>query len=134
MGPYWPPERKHAENGYQALALPIDEYAVPPFEMIEDWTARQFIGYIRSWSAVARYIEARGEAGVSEFEAELLAAWGEPTERRRIRFPLHFRVGEVRKPASAAAGMPLSRRGSGAILRFLHGLPHHVAKEHARPR
>lgn len=96
VGPYWPPERRHVEDQYRAIALPIDEYAVPPFEMTEDWTLAQLCSYVRSWSAVARCLEARGEEPVAQFEATIAEAWGEPRTRRRVRWPMHFRVGEVR--------------------------------------
>ena len=96
VGPYWPPERRHVEDQYRAIALPIDEYAVPPFEMAENWTLAQFGSYVRSWSSVARCLEARGEAPVVEFEAALAESWGEPKTRRRVRWPMHFRVGEIR--------------------------------------
>jgi SAM-dependent methyltransferase len=96
LGPYWPRERRHVENGYQSLALPIDEYAVPPFEMAEDWTLAQFLGYVRTWSGVSKCIAARGEEPVLEFERTVADAWGTPGTQRRVCWPLHFRVGEIR--------------------------------------
>jgi SAM-dependent methyltransferase len=95
LGPYWPRERRHVENGYRDIALPIDEYAVPPFEMVEEWTVDQFLAYVRTWSGVARCIAARGEEPVLAFEEAVRSAWGS-VRRRRVRWPLHFRVGEVR--------------------------------------
>jgi SAM-dependent methyltransferase len=96
IGSYWPLERKHVEDGYRSIALPIDEYAVPPFEILEDWTLGQFLGYIRTWSGVSKFIEARGEEQVLEFEANIALAWGNPKVQRRVIWPLHFRVGELR--------------------------------------
>lgn len=96
LGPYWPAERRHVENGYQSIALPIDEYAVPPFEMVEDWTCDEYLSYVRTWSGVAKCVAARGEEPVTTFEAAARSAWATPALRRRLRWPLHFRVGEVR--------------------------------------
>jgi SAM-dependent methyltransferase len=96
IGPYWPRERHHVEEGYRAIALPIDEYAVPAFEMREDWTLAEFLGYVRTWSGVGKCIAARGDEPVLAFEATMREAWGEPQRRRPVRFPLHFRVGELR--------------------------------------
>jgi SAM-dependent methyltransferase len=96
IGSYWPLERKLVEDGYRSIALPIDEYAVPPFEILEDWTLAQFLGYIRTWSGVLKFIEARGEDQVLEFEANVASAWGNPKVQRRVIWPLHFRVGELR--------------------------------------
>jgi SAM-dependent methyltransferase len=96
IGSYWPPERRHVEDGYRTIALPIDEYAVPAFEMVEDWTLAQYLGYIRTWSGLQKYVTARGEEQVLAFEAAIGESWGNPKHSRRVRFPLHFRVGELR--------------------------------------
>jgi SAM-dependent methyltransferase len=96
VGQYWPLERRHVEDGYRAIALPIDEYAVPAFEILEDWTLAQYLGYIRTWSAVAKFIEARGDEQVLAFEQGIGEVWGSAKMTKRIRFPLHFRVGELR--------------------------------------
>lgn len=96
IGSYWPPERRMVDEGYRSLALPLDEHVPPPFEMIEEWSYEAFRQYVRTWTGVVRYIEARGEEAVLQFEGELLEAWGKPGIRRQIRWPLHFRIGEVR--------------------------------------
>lgn len=96
LGPYWPAERRHVEDGYRAIALPIDEIPAPPMDMVEEWSLRHLIGYIRTWSGVAKLTEARGQEPLAEFEAALATAWGAPDIRRRVRWPLHFRVGQIR--------------------------------------
>ena len=96
LGAYWPRERRHVENGYQSIALPIDEMVAPPFDMVEEWTLAQYLGYIRTWSGVAKFIADRGEAQVFEFEAVIRETWGNPKLLRRVRWPLHFRIGQLR--------------------------------------
>jgi len=76
VGPYWPAERRHVENGYADLPFPFDELAVPAFAMAVDWTLDDLAGYLRSWSATSRYRELVGVDPVAEL-AELLAPlWG----------------------------------------------------------
>jgi ubiquinone/menaquinone biosynthesis C-methylase UbiE len=96
LGPFWPKERRHVDEGYRAIALPLDEMAPPPFEMIEQWSLSDFVNYIRTWSAVNTFIEVRGEAPVLAFEDALAAMWGDPLQRKRVRFPVHCRIGEIR--------------------------------------
>ncbi|MEI6812774.1 MAG: class I SAM-dependent methyltransferase [bacterium] len=96
VGSYWPPERRMVDDGYRAIALPLDEHVPPPFDMVEDWTYETFRQYVRTWSGLVRYVEARGEEAVLTFEQELLEGWGKPTVRRQVRWPLSFRIGEVR--------------------------------------
>jgi ubiquinone/menaquinone biosynthesis C-methylase UbiE len=96
LGPYWPRERKLVDDGYRTIALPLDEMAPPPFEMIEQWSLAEFAGYIRTWSAVNKFIDARGEEPVLAFESALAEMWGAAETRRKVKFPLHCRIGEIR--------------------------------------
>ncbi|HLA90499.1 MAG TPA: class I SAM-dependent methyltransferase [Gemmatimonadaceae bacterium] len=96
LGPFWRSDRRLVEEGYRSIALPLEEMAPPPLEMVEDWTMPQFVAYVRTWSGVANCVAARGEEPVRAFEAALRERWGMPMLRREIRWPLHFRIGRVR--------------------------------------
>ena len=93
LGPYWPAERKLVEEGYRSLPFAFAELSAPQFEMHEDWSLPQLIGYVRSWSASARYFEHNAEDPAALLEARLAAAWGNADELRRIRWPLSLRIG-----------------------------------------
>lgn len=97
VGPYWPPERHHVATGYRELSFPFAEIAVPPVHMETRWTLPQLLGYLRSWSATARYVAAHGSDPVAALAAELAPLWGEPAQARAMAWPLSVRVG--RKPA-----------------------------------
>lgn len=96
LGTYWPPERRLVNEGYRTVALPIDELAVPPFEMVTDMTLPQFVGYIETWSAVQRCIAARGREPIDTFVRTIAGRWGVPSSSRRVAFPLYIRAGELR--------------------------------------
>lgn len=96
IGSYWPPERKHVDDGYRSLALPIDELVPPPIEMVQEWTLLEFLAYVRTWSGVAACIAARGEEPVAAFEESMRRTWGNAMLRRRVVWPLHFRIGHLR--------------------------------------
>ena len=96
LGPFWSAERRLVDEGYRSIALPLDEMAPPPFEMVEQWTLAEFANFIRTWSAVNKFIEARGEEPVLAFEDALAQMWGDPQRRRRVRWPVHCRIGEIR--------------------------------------
>ena len=51
VGPYWPPERRHVEQGYQTLPFPFREIAVPPFTMQTEWDLNRILGYLGTLSA-----------------------------------------------------------------------------------
>ena len=96
VGAYWPPERRLVNEGYRTVALPIDELAVPPFEMVTDMTMPQFVGYVETWSAVQRCIAARGRDSFDAFVRTIAGRWGVPSSARRVTFPLYIRAGELR--------------------------------------
>src|SRR5207249_9493669 len=62
LGSYWPPERRHVEDGYRSLAFPFQEIVTPHFEMQASWTLVDLIGYVETWSAVWALEQAEGRA------------------------------------------------------------------------
>lgn len=97
LQPFWPPERRHVEDGYRSLPFPFAEFPAPPLAMRAEWTLGQFAGYLRTWSAMLA-MERGGEgatAALAAFDARLAAAWGRAETARPIRWPLTVRAGRV---------------------------------------
>ncbi len=92
VGPFWPGDRVLIDQDYRSIVMPFAEFEPPRFDMVEQWSFDHVVGYLRTWSAVTRYRQARGHDPVGLIEAELLAAWGAPGQTRPIRFPLTLRV------------------------------------------
>jgi ubiquinone/menaquinone biosynthesis C-methylase UbiE len=95
VGSFWPTARSHIESGYRDLPFPFAPMAAPPFEMEAAWTLAQLAGYLRTWSATARFVEARGYDPVVALEQELASHWGAPEAKRRVSWPLALRVGRA---------------------------------------
>ncbi len=96
IGAYWPPERKHVENGYRSLDFPFNEIKAPDLAISVSWTLSDFLGYVDTWSAVAAMERAMGREPRERFNQELSKAWGPAEQRRTVRWPLSLRVGYVR--------------------------------------
>jgi SAM-dependent methyltransferase len=96
VGPYWPPERALVEEGYRPLAFPFAELAAPSFNMEVRWERAHLLGYLRSWSAVARYAQTRGVDPVVELERRLEPVWSDARATRAVTWPLAMRVGRAR--------------------------------------
>jgi len=92
VGPYWPPDRRHLESGYRSLPFPLRELVVPEFAMTATWSLTDLVGYLDTWSATQRYLQARGELPLLPLRPALAAAWGEEPERR-VLWPLFLRLG-----------------------------------------
>lgn len=95
VGPWWPPERRWVDLGYQGLPFPFAEISVPPFAMQRRWNLAQLLDYLRTWSATQRYIRERGEDPTLALMPELAAAWGDPNEVKAISWPLAIRCGRM---------------------------------------
>ena len=93
VGPCWPPERRHVENGYADLAFPFCELEPPLCAMAVDWSLDDLSGYLRSWSATSRYGELYGCDPVPALVEELVPYWG--GDRHRIVWPLSIKAGRV---------------------------------------
>jgi len=88
LGPFWPPERVHVEQGYRTIPVPFPALPAPAFEMRARWDLPAFLAYLDSWSAAQRY---RRKLGKDPFEAVLPAlerAWGTPGGEREVAWPL----------------------------------------------
>jgi SAM-dependent methyltransferase len=97
VGPYWPENRVHVEEGYRRLAFPFRELHPPVFAMEKQWTLSQLLGYVGTWSATQRFRDAERRDPVPDLERQLARHWGaEPA--RRVRWPVAMRVG--RKPVA----------------------------------
>ncbi len=96
VGPYWPPERRHIEDGYKTLPFPLEEIETPEFGFELHWNLEQIAGYASSWSATARYRQALGTDPVPLLRESLEAAWPAGATGVPLRMPLKLRVGRLR--------------------------------------
>lgn len=92
---YWPPERRHVDTGYRGIPFPFERLEAPTLRLDERWPLAQLTGYMRTWSATARYRRQHGVDPVVEVERELRAVWGDPEDRRAISWPLVVLAGRV---------------------------------------
>jgi len=95
LGAYWSPERNLVDEGYASLDIPFAPVAAPAFEMRVDWTARQLLAYLTSWSAAQHYLKATGHDAIAAIADELFAAWPDPAHAQPVRWTLAIRAGRV---------------------------------------
>jgi SAM-dependent methyltransferase len=95
---YWAPERKLLLDGYQTIPFPFEEITLLTMELEMRWTLAQLVGYLRTWSATARFVAERGFDPVVQVERSLSCNWGDARQSRLVRWPLYSRAGRL--PAS----------------------------------
>ncbi|MBK7923989.1 MAG: class I SAM-dependent methyltransferase [Gemmatimonadetes bacterium] len=93
VGPWWPPERRQVETGYRELPFPFPEQPFPVMAMHCEWTAGALVDYVGTWSAVARYREARGTDPLVPLADALAPHWPLAAAPRPVRWPLRGRLG-----------------------------------------
>jgi SAM-dependent methyltransferase len=93
LGGYWAPERRLVETGYRTLDFPFDELALASPAMTADWTLPELLGYVSTWSAVAKYKDVTGVDPMPELGARLEPLWGDAAWRRHVEWPITVRAG-----------------------------------------
>lgn len=95
IGPYWPAERKHVDNGYADMPFPFAPITAPRLEIRKAWTLDELLGYIATWSAVRALREASREDILLRFAEDLALLWEDPAQPREVCWPVTMRVGRV---------------------------------------
>lgn len=95
VGPYWPGDRVYVDQGYATVEIPFREITPPRFEMDAEWSLDHLLGYLRTWSAVARYSKDQGRDPVALVAPELAGHWGPPQTLKRVRWPIVLRAAIV---------------------------------------
>jgi ubiquinone/menaquinone biosynthesis C-methylase UbiE len=94
LGPYWEKERKDVENGYRNISMPFEELKVPEIKMTVTWTFDRFAGYLKTWSALQKFVKANPQEDLRPHFERIEKAWGNVKERP-LSWPLHLRVWKV---------------------------------------
>lgn len=95
IAPFWPPERRHVDQGYASIPFPFDRISPPSFVMDANWTLDRLLGYLGTWSAVGEYERLHGSSPLDLITPELADAWGEPCRERKITWPLTVLAGRL---------------------------------------
>jgi ubiquinone/menaquinone biosynthesis C-methylase UbiE len=93
VGRYWPRGRRHVETRYRELAFPFPEIEFGARAIEADIDRGALLGYVGTWSAVARCKLSEGRDPIPELEERLASAWPDPAHVRRAVWPLFGRVG-----------------------------------------
>ena len=92
VGPCWPRERRHVEEGYARLWVEgLERLDCPRFEFRSLWTMDDALDYLATWSAVQRCRQLRGIDPLERLRPPMGLAWG--SGRREVAWPIHLRAG-----------------------------------------
>lgn len=89
---YWKPENRLVEARYATIPFPFEAVPVPEFSILRNLTREEFMGHLRTWSAVQRFIDTNHTNPLIAFEEQLRSLWND-TERKTTTWPLILKVG-----------------------------------------
>lgn len=92
---YWPERFHYLAEKYRGLPFPFEELAAPTLSMEAEWDLDAMVGFMASWSATRRYLEREGQHPVEMFIDELRERWGGESRKRKVSWPLYFRIGKL---------------------------------------
>ncbi|QOI97423.1 MAG: methyltransferase domain-containing protein [Flammeovirgaceae bacterium] len=92
VGPYWDGARKLVEDHYRSIPFPFDEVKSPAFSIKASWTAKEFAGYLGTWSATQKFIKEKGYDPVPEVMEKISPLW---KDKLPVTFPVFLRMGEI---------------------------------------
>jgi ubiquinone/menaquinone biosynthesis C-methylase UbiE len=93
IGSYWDVERKHVDQHYKSIPFPFEEINAPEFEFSFSWTIAEVEGYLNTWSAVQKFIQANESNPVDALIAKIKPLWN--GQKMIVSFPLFLRVGTI---------------------------------------
>lgn len=95
LGEYWSEGIRYVEQHYTTIPFPFREIVPPRFELKARWNLDRLVGFIGSWSPVAKYLARNNHHPVEKIWDELRTAWGDPASEHDISWPLFMRVGKT---------------------------------------
>ena len=96
IDPFWAEGNRMIMSGYDKLPFPFEEVPLSESFAIEvEWTLAQFLDYLRTWSAVKRFVKERGVDPTLNLQKEFEPIWGNADATRLVTMPLFTRVGRV---------------------------------------
>jgi SAM-dependent methyltransferase len=91
---HWDPERRYVDEQYANIPFPFEEITAPVFHICLRWSLEDLGGYLRTWSALQKFITACGHDPVDGLIEKLKPLWGNKP-LRQIIFPVHLRLGII---------------------------------------
>lgn len=92
---YWAPEISYVIAEYKTIPFPFEEISIPSFSLETSWSFSELMGYFRSFSATAKFVNIHGSDPVKTVEEQLAPLWGDPNKRYTFKWPFHMRAGRV---------------------------------------
>lgn len=95
LGNYWDAERKYVDDEYKNIPFPFGKIDAPQFFIEKYWSLQELEGYLNTWSALQKYLNANEPNPVPGIIRSIQPFWGRE-EKKKIIFPIHLLLGAIK--------------------------------------
>jgi SAM-dependent methyltransferase len=92
--PYWATQNQLIWDHYRDLQIPFAKLDTPKFVMEVNWSLKELFGFMHTFSATRRCMDAIGGQFFEDAYAIVAEFWGEPNIKRPVEFDFVFYVGK----------------------------------------
>lgn len=92
VGKYWPTERKHVENEYTQISIPFKLIKPPEFKIDIEWTRKELLNYLYTWSSVQHYIKKNSRNPLELISQSLESVWEDEDEQKKITWNITIKI------------------------------------------
>jgi SAM-dependent methyltransferase len=89
---FWQSENQLVMEEYRSIKFPFETMHAPEFKIERKLSSSDFLGHLRTWSAVQRYIDKHHSNPILEIEKQLGRHW-EKGETKTVFWKLNLKVG-----------------------------------------
>ena len=75
--------------------FPFDKIITPAFKIEKNWTLKEYLNYLYTWSATQNYIRTTGINPLEELHDKLVKHWGDEGSLKKITWPLNMKIGKI---------------------------------------
>jgi len=92
---HWPEETVRSWNLEENIRFPFTRIKTPEFSMFANWSLKEFLNYVYTWSAVQNYMRDNDTNPLEKLENELKKFWSGENSVKRINWKLNMKIGRV---------------------------------------
>lgn len=95
--PFWHERRKWVDEGYENIPFDFEPLPSQKFFISCCWSIQDLLGFLSTWSAVAKFKQERSFDPLELIDDDLRMAWPRATEKLQFKFPLFLKLGRISK-------------------------------------
>ncbi|MEO8399023.1 MAG: class I SAM-dependent methyltransferase [Ignavibacteriaceae bacterium] len=93
VGEFWQYENQLVIEEYAAVPFPFPQLSTPIFKIQKNLSLNDLLGFVNTWSALQRFIDAKGYNPIAKLEEKLSKFWSNADEEKVTDWRIILKVG-----------------------------------------